>query len=224
MQWCSALRLTSFLSAAVLSLVVSFPVLGADRRVNPPTLGKSIGDWGQAWWQWALSFPTATNPILAPDGEIDCAAGQRGQVWFLAGTFGGPTNRSCLIPRGKALFFGIINGIWWTGDAPDVAGLRAGVAMGVDAVDALSCSVDGTPCAYFTAIVRSQSRVVPLTLPEGSIAVTDFGYEAGLYPESVADGYWVMLKPIGPGDHVIHFTVHNTFDFSVDVTYNIRVE
>jgi hypothetical protein len=207
---------------ACFSLALPIPALAA--AANPRVYGKTIGDWGQAWWQWALNFPTAINPILAPDGDVDCSAGQSGEVWFLAGNFGGTSIRSCAIPRGKALFFGIINGIYWTGDAPDLAGLRAGVAMGTDAVDAISCSVDGTPCAYFTPIVRVQSAALPLNLPEGSIAVTDFGYAAGVYEESVADGYWVMLDHLKPGDHVIHFTVHNTFGFELDVTFNIEVE
>jgi len=43
-------------------------------------------------------------------------------------------------------------------------------------------------------------------------------------PPAVSDGYWVMLKPLSPGQHTLHFTgsVGNT-GFSVDETYQITV-
>ena len=48
-----------------------------------------------------VSIPTANNPLTDTTGE-DCMVGQRGPVWFLAGTFGGgPTTRSCSIVRSE---------------------------------------------------------------------------------------------------------------------------
>ncbi len=45
------------------------------------------------WWQWALSIPTPQNPMLDTTGA-HCMVGQRGDVWFLAGTFlGGSATR-----------------------------------------------------------------------------------------------------------------------------------
>ena len=32
--------------------------------------GMSQGDWGAAWWQWALSIPADRNPITDPDGSF----------------------------------------------------------------------------------------------------------------------------------------------------------
>jgi hypothetical protein len=41
---------------------------------------------------------------------------------------------------------------------------------------------------------------------------------------AVVDGYWLMLKPLSPGKHVIHFTASNaTTGFALDVTYNVTV-
>jgi hypothetical protein len=90
-----------------------------DQRANPEVYGKTLGNWGHAWWRWALKFPTATNPI-AQDGNVDCSAGQEGKVWFLAGTFGGPAERTCTIKKGKAIFFPLLNGIFWTPLDPKV--------------------------------------------------------------------------------------------------------
>ena len=58
-------------------------------------------------------------------------------------------------------------------------------------------------------------------------------YPAGLTSPSVADGYWLMLNPLTPGSHTIHFTGGLTlstakgdpfdFDFRLDITYNLTV-
>jgi hypothetical protein len=42
---------------------------------------------------------------------------------------------------------------------------------------------------------------------------------------SVTDGYWLMLKPLEPGHHVIHFkgALYPAFGFGVDVTYELTV-
>jgi hypothetical protein len=88
-------------------------------NASPHVYGQTIGNWGHDWWQWALSFPTATLPILQ-NGNVDCSAGQSGKVWFLAGDFGGKAERTCSIKRGKAIFLPIFNGIFWTPLDPKV--------------------------------------------------------------------------------------------------------
>jgi hypothetical protein len=163
---------------------------------------------------------------IVENGAVDCTRGQAGRVWFLAGTFGGEAVRSCTIPPGKSLFFPLVNGIWWLPeDAPDVTGLRRGVGGGFDGPFQFECTVDGTPCAWFTPITRQQSNALPLDLPPGG-AAESWGYAPGLRPASVADGYWVMLDPLPRGRHVIHFSaraaeVEN--GFALDVTYNLLV-
>jgi hypothetical protein len=196
---------------------------------SPKVHGQSIGDWGLAWWQWVLNFPTASNPNVQ-NGPIDCDAGQSGAVWFLAGNFGGalgeanPAVRSCTVKKGKALFFPLLNGVFWTPeDCADEEACRTGVSVGVDAIISWTCTVDGVACVRSVPVVRAQSAAKPLNLPEGSIAVTDFGYAAGLRPIAVADGYWVMLDPLPSGSHTIHFTAAGP-GFSLDVSYTITVK
>ena len=51
------------------------------------------------WWQWVLSIPTPANPLTDVTG-VNCMMGQRGDVWFLAGTFaGGTVSRRCSVHR-----------------------------------------------------------------------------------------------------------------------------
>jgi len=42
-------------------------------------------EWSAAWWQWALSIPTASNPLFGKTD--DCNIGQPGPVWFIGGIF-----------------------------------------------------------------------------------------------------------------------------------------
>src|SRR4051812_24180263 len=75
---------------------------GTNPEILPPqshAFGKSLGEWGAAWWQWAFSFPADRSPVTDPDGRF-CAEGQSGKVWFLAGTTGGTATRTCTIPTG----------------------------------------------------------------------------------------------------------------------------
>ena len=72
-----------------------------------PAYGAEYGEWSARWWQWAISIPVPVNPILS-DGPVDCTLGQTGNVWFLAGNFGGKSNRTCTI-QDKPLFFPVFN-------------------------------------------------------------------------------------------------------------------
>jgi hypothetical protein len=191
---------------------------------NPTVYGQHIGDWGLEWWQWILNFPTASNPNLQ-NGPLDCSAGQSGAVWFLAGNFGGAAVRSCTVKKGKALFFPILNGVFWTPeDCSDEGECRTGVSVGVDAITAWTCTVDDVPCVWSSPVVRAQSAAKPFNLPAGSIAVTDFGYSAGLRPLAVSDGYWVMLDPLPSGSHTIHFSAAASTGFFLDVSYTVTVK
>jgi hypothetical protein len=60
--------------------------------------------------------PLPRIPSSRRRGE-QCAGGQSGKVWYLAGTVGsGSVTRTCTVPTGRALFFPI------TGDVAEVLG------------------------------------------------------------------------------------------------------
>lgn len=221
------------LAATVLSCGLALLLIGSADLVRaenatPHVYGQTVGNWGHAWWQWALNFPFANNPILQ-DGNVDCSVGQSGKVTYLAGTFGGalgeanPAKRSCSIKKGNAIFFPLLNGIFWTPeDCTDEKACRTGVSASINAITSWTCTVDDRPCVWSAQVVRAQSDARPLNLPDGSIAVTDFGYAPGVRKIAIADGYWVMLESLPPGLHTIHFT-STAPGFSLDVTYFLTV-
>jgi hypothetical protein len=223
----------------VLGLIVSATLSFAQPGGNPnpgvfPITSRPFGntyeEWSARWWQWALSIPAATNPVLDETGA-NCAQGQTGQVWFLAGSFfGGTFDRACTVPPRKALFFPIVNAAFGaavfdcepTGSGPcDVNVLRASAAASMDSVT-IEASIDGVP-VHNLSDYRVQSPVFSVTLPEGNVP----GVPSGTYAPMVSDGYWLMLVPLSAGEHTIHFkgiiTSGPFAGFETEITYHLTV-
>ncbi len=221
-----------------LALTATVALGGQGNQGNPGVLppqscahGQSYGAWSDAWWAWALSIPADTNPMLDPTGELG-AIGQSGSVWFLAGVgFGlGPVvERSLTIPAGKALFFPLVNYVWvntpqfgdpeWSPEQEAAA--RATIAGFIDTASDLTCQVDGRPLKDLLAYrcMTPPGEAEMIALPEGNM----WGIPADTYGPMVTDGYYLMLAPLPPGGHTIHFTAGLGGATPMDVTYHITV-
>jgi hypothetical protein len=223
-------RVIAVLTVVFLTAMTSF--IQAAGNPNPGVLppesrphGATYGEWGARWWQWALSIPAAVNPVLDTTGQF-CGVGQTGQVWFLAGTFGGDATRTCTVSPERMLFFPFLNQVCSTvlGDGTTEAELRACANGFVDAILAspltiLTVTIDGQPVqALETYRAQSPPGTFDITFPPGAV----FGIPEGP-SASVSDGLWLMLAPLSPGNHLISFgAVTPTFSFAV--TYNLTVQ
>jgi hypothetical protein len=188
--------------------------------------GLTYGDWTAKWWQWAHSIPTENNPMLDETGE-DCtqAQNQTGPVWFLAGTGAGSAERTCTIPAGKAILLPIINSanVRTAGETNEE--LLAGVKELEDKVTTLEASIDGTPLQNLWNY-RIQSPFFNETLPKDNV----LGVPEGTYL-AVADGYWLFLEPLPPGQHEIRLhgaiidptAISPTPSFETVVTYHLTL-
>lgn len=210
--------------AVVVAALVLAPtfVLAASPRIVPPAAspqGHSYGEWGAAWWQWAASQPSATNPVLDTTGD-HCTNGQSGRVWFLAGTMGGSAvERDCTVPPGTMLFFPVVNAVVFAEPGTlDEAVLRDAAAEMMDDATDLEASVDGIPVDSLETY-RVQSPLFAVTVPDDNL----FEAPAGTY-EAITDGVYLMLSPLLPGTHTIHFAGEfPTYGVSVEVTYTLTV-
>jgi hypothetical protein len=246
---------SSFEAATVSAAQNDFERGNPNPGVHPPNsnpYGLSYGEWSAKWWQWILQIPAATNPNLDATGA-NCAEGQSGHVWFLAGSFGTlPPHivRDCTIPAGKSLLVPVLNQadgaalLDCAGPAPfDVpcADFTFGGKTGLDALREeasvsmndpalLEVSLDGVPLSKLTSY-RVQSPVFSFSLTTGNIIsflLTAFGFPGsqppGIYTPAVSDGYWVMFTPLPPGHHTIHFEGATAGGFAPGgTTYNITV-
>jgi hypothetical protein len=166
----------------------------------PPTQsveGRSQAEWSAVWWQWAASFDRSESPITDQTGEL-CGEKQSGPVWFLAGTYGTHrTVRLCKVPKGKYLFFPLINYVITRPMDREVScqSVMQDAARLTNGAFGLVLDIDGKRVEGLSAF-RQPSKcfnIAGLSTPK-----------AFVFP-SAANGYYVMLKPLSPGTHVINF-------------------
>jgi hypothetical protein len=222
---------STLLAAGLLLLAVASPAPAAGQGnagnpgILPPeshALGKTYGEWAAAWWQWALAIPAAVNPLNDATGA-NAAIGQSGPVWFLAGA-GATANvtRTVTVPTGKALFFPIINTLWTTypTDPPiTIQEIRDILEWVTSDITGVACEIDGVPVKNLPAYVH-QSPVFSVTMPADNFQ----GVPAGSYAPCIDEGYYLLLAPLPPGQHTIHFAgTSPDLGFALDITYHLTV-
>ena len=231
--------IAGFLSASSAALSQS---LGNSQVVQPNSIEfeNTYGEWSARWWQWLVSIPAATNPNLDTTGA-NCALGQTGPVWFLAGSFGDKVyTRSCTIPSGKDLLVTplttldgelgpasvVLTDCPHGPDECDPNAIRAIGAAGQDSPQLLEVSVDDTEVENVHQY-RVTSPVFNAFFPKKAILPDSF-VRGGTVPHGshgplVSDGYFVLLKPLLPGRHAIHLKAISNGGFAVEVTYHLTV-
>lgn len=211
--------------------------------VDQKLFGKSYGEWGAEWWKWAISIPAEENPVLDPTGEFG-HVGQTGPVWFLAGTFGGgAVERWLTVPKDKWLFYPILNAVWWAPEDLATAAFVAETFFGLDpdtltdeelitlvAVFSLErlvrigCTIDGVRVEDVRQY-RATSRGFMIADTD---LLDDFGLAISTPNVAVSHGYWIMLAPLPPGQHTIHFEGRFHSELfgkgTLEVTYHLTVE
>ena len=203
-------------AAVVLTAVSDVSADNSNPGVLPPNsnaFGQSYGEWAADWWTWAVGSGAA--PLQDATGD-DCAVGQSGKVWFLAGSWIGPVERSCTVPAGKALFFplqniaffGFPDDPWPYSPYADEEDARVGLAAQNDDSGGRSATIDG---------------VAIQDLDDYRVTSPVFGAQwpgwIYLYP-MVDDGWYLMLAPLSEGAHTVEFT---GWDGGQDVKYNLTI-
>ena len=117
----------------------------------------------------------------------------------------------------KAIFYPLINVTWadepgdeeiysdddvrWIVSSFTGAGdLGCQLTSTLDTLDTQFGEVPAPVTALGRPIVRAQSPKFSTFLPEGNI----FGLDPGVNERLIAEGYWVMLPPLTPGEHVLN--------------------
>lgn len=214
-----------------------------------PSAQTTYGELSARWFQWAYSIPVhtgtvVTHPLTVPNaGQPDtaqCGLGQSGPVWFLGGAFAltgqtvdfGTISRACTVPRGRFLFYPVLNSSCTTveigsGCPRGVGPQRKLIKRFTDEVDlkTLESTVDGHPVPPVR--VNVQKPPWRFTQPEDNLlaSIGVANSHAGTF-RGVDDGYYVLVPPLPPGPHTIVFggTITDPdFTFTLHVTYTITV-
>ena len=213
-------------AAFVMCIGLCAPASVLAQNVNPGIAppqsklrGLTLGEWSARWWKWALETPTSLNPLIDTTGA-NCAVGQTGHVWFLAGTLdtGDPVVRTCTIQTGTSLFFPAVNAFCVAEGDGSLEAQRACAAAFLAEVTSIEVEIDGVSVNALQSY-RAQSPAFDLTLPSDNI----FGAPAGLYAPTAADGFYLIVRPLPPGEHTIHIRAEFGAD-AIDVTYLLTVE
>jgi hypothetical protein len=228
--------LAGLLAALVTTATAAAQGPPIDTRVIPPNasaFGKSYGQWSAEWWRYVYSIPVPNNPLFDETGA-KCGVGQSGSVFFLVGVINttGSAERNCSVPVGKALFFPVLNTEFdnvFPPGALTVAELRDEATQQMNGAANLSAVLDGRAIGGLESATaspfRTPSPVFSVTFPENNIPQS-FGFDvpAGTYSPFVGDGFYLMLKPLTPGQHTLHF--HGSVpaaSFTVDIVYHLTV-
>jgi hypothetical protein len=190
------------LRAALATLLCVPLAAGAtEASLVPPddiVAGAGQAEWSVRWWQWAGSFDRADSPVADTTGER-CASRQEGEVWFLAGTYGTRrTVRSCTVPRGKHLFFPLINYVVASmAPGPDECrSLMAAAARMTQDPSHLVLAIDG---------VREADLALHRQPTPGCFDLLALATPKRPPYPAAANGYYVMLRPLPPGTHTLEF-------------------
>jgi hypothetical protein len=156
------------------------------------------------WVQWVAGVGMTHSPVDDPSGA-DAGVNQPGDVWFLAGTFGGKAERRCPVPAGLPLFVPAFN-MWHTnaeGPPP-----RLPKAYGHLIVDGAKADLDviATPVPFLVA-----------GAPDNPVTGTDRQVPTTVW------GLWKRLEPFPPGRHEVGFSGGDGYGFTVTVTYQLDV-
>lgn len=219
----------------------------SDGRVLPPhsiVVGKTLGEWSAVWWKWAYAIPVNDNPLLDSTGAKS-KFGDVGAVFFLAGLFNpsgsASVTRTVTIPANKFIFFplenfvddNVGNGCTTPSSTPcpsrlTIDALKAQINGALPGIRALHASIDGQPVS--DSDLFSHREVAPVfsytlqltdNLQEVVNGITTPDATGTVFP-AVADGYYLMLRPLPAGQHVINFG-GTLFGNSLNVTYQVTV-
>jgi hypothetical protein len=206
------------------------------------------------WWKWILGIPADESPATDDTGEF-CDQDQKGPIWYLAGIAGssgglpgGSATRNCNVPEGKDILIPIFNtvcaeitdaglikqelGLEQDDEIPP-SQLKEGLVRCTDFfLDALveednHFSIDGKILANEdfekTRLVSPQFQIV---YPDGNVFNQS---PTNVKQKAVADGLWILIKDLEPGEHTIEASSHlhfddPLFDFQTSVTYHLTIE
>jgi hypothetical protein len=199
---------------------------------DAPPYGTSRVGWSERWWQWALSFPASASPALDQTGQF-CAQGQTGHVWFMEVIFGaGSSTRACTIPHDTALLLNL-SGILNDYPCPDPTFqpapgqsladfLTQGAQAVVNGVNGLTLTVDGAAVPGLFGY-RATSPLFYFTGDQSLAAVIDPCIQGTRQP-AVSDGYFIILKPLPPGEHAVVTTASDVAGNFTSLTFKLTVE
>lgn len=197
--------------------------------------GQPMYRWAELMWSYIYSIAPERNPFFDTTGEF-CAVDQDGPVWFLPAVpgshLGQTVTRSCTIPHDKAIMLQMSSAL---NDypCPDPTFQPApGQSLYDFLISAISPLFDNV--TGFTVTLDGVNIDGPLSYRFFSPAVFTFHPDLGMVAFDscvtqpnmlgVVDGFYLLFKPMPPGQHQIVLIGHDMEGVPVTLTENLTVQ
>jgi len=201
---------TAAIAAAAADSAPAITIIDPDEIVSD----RSQVEWAESYLQWIASFARGSSPSSDTTGA-QCGAKQGGEVWFLASSDGTQAVvRDCAVPAGKTLFVPLVSTTERSNSGePNCAAMARQAAGALAHVSRLSMTIDGRPVGGLENHRQPTGECFALDARQASRSATR---------AAVADGYYVMLKPLPAGSHTIAVQAHID-DTTLSTTYRLEV-
>lgn len=231
-NWLPGIAIKILLS--ILSLTSFAPLLMTAAHaidINPnvyPTDSSPFGtpykDWIAKWWQWNVGIPSSQHPRDHYSPE-KCTVNQNGSVWFLPDILTGKEDRSCTIPAEMAILVPLLTGECENSEAqPQSDEELKQCSKAGDEFGAISATLDGQKIENLEKY-RTDTGFFNITIVKDNI----FNVPPGTY-KATADGFFVFLKPLSPGNHDLHLTTSVTnpttpsYNYASEALYHLIIK
>jgi len=182
---------------------------------NSAPFGHPYKFWTQKWWEWNLAFKKSSHPNENYTPE-KCSLGQKedSPVWFLVQPYPDPDfkfDRTCTIPSGKAVITatqaGDCNyGVLKSKNLPLNDELLTHCAKDLNDHTVVEVTIDNKTYQYDPVRDRVTSDPFNVTIiPDNIMQYTNTGTYRAL-----VDGYYIFLKPLTPGEHLLTYTFNTS--------------
>jgi hypothetical protein len=187
--------------------------------------GSNNGDWCIKWWSWALSSPSATNPVVDATGNFWYVNQNDPALWYLAGTFGGPIiTRKVTIPLGNkgAILIPVYMCICTEAEGlgSNWAALSACAKADVDA------AFDSTGKLVLDINAKSaRANLIRVQTPLFNMDIQS-GNPLGIAPgttKAVSDNVFVIMKGLTSGTRLDIHVEGKSLVFSNEFNYNLTL-
>ena len=211
-------------------IVSGVTVLDPASTVPDEAPGRTIAAWTADWWRWAWGQSRPKDAFTDTTGEF-ASIGQSGPVFFLAGanTSDSRATRTVNVPANAYLLVPLVNNESSQLENPldpprpplTQAELLEQSAFIIGKVDDLVAKVDGMSVADLAGLRAYLEHLDSITFEAAGDNPFAGGYE-GSSRLAVADGYSLMLAPIGFATHTIEYGGRaSAFGFSTLVTATV---
>jgi len=164
--------------------------------------GRTITEWGNAWWKWAFDHPDVLQDTT---GELGYLGNVPGRVFFAEGSGGLPFRGQVDVPRGEFVLLPVATYIWTFFDpCAEIRCARRIINENfLKGIRDVSVRIDGRPVPNLASHLEPVDRHNPQVFLVDAGPIGPDGY-GGILP-ALQGGYWLMLEPLAPGTHRVTF-------------------